>query len=170
MKTVIELLKESGELINHCIGKFPMGEVELYEAEKLRDKIDEFLAKPAPDAMELVRMIRGKSPQDRCVACGAPFALHQYQTNFCPKCGKEAPAGEEQHWAGTAWIPVFDYDYSDTEAAALIESYSHRVPRAMLDEYASAFCESMSARLNLYGFRQKLADEIAAKYGVEVEG
>lgn len=129
---LIELLTESRKLINHCIGKFPMGEVELYEAERLRDKIDEFLAKPAPDVMEIVRMIRGKSPQDKCVACGAPFAWHEYLTQFCPKCGKEAPDGEEQQWAGTAWVSVFDYDYSDSEAAALIES-RRVVPRAISD-------------------------------------
>lgn len=54
----IELLKESRELINHCIGKFPMGEVELYEAEKLRDNIEDALAEPVLDAMEIVRQIR----------------------------------------------------------------------------------------------------------------
>lgn len=63
---LIKLLTESRKLINHCIGKFPMGEVELYEAEKLRDKIDEFLAKPAPDAMEIVDRIRDAVIQEPC--------------------------------------------------------------------------------------------------------
>jgi len=52
MKTAIALLKESRELINHCIGKFQMGETELYNAERLRDNIEDALAKPAPDAIE----------------------------------------------------------------------------------------------------------------------
>jgi len=50
---LIELLIESRKLINHCIGKFQMGETELYNAEKLRDNIEDALTEPAPDAMEL---------------------------------------------------------------------------------------------------------------------
>ena len=53
-----------------------------------------------------------------------------------------------------------------TEAAALVESYSRRVPRAMLDEIADqAFAYGKESFLSY-----ETIDAIAAKYGVEVEG
>ena len=55
-----ELLKEAKDFINHCIGKFQMGETELYNAEKLRDNIEDALAKPAPDAIEDIEKIAYK--------------------------------------------------------------------------------------------------------------
>lgn len=103
----IELLKESRGLINHCIGKFQMGETELYNAEKLRDRIDEFLAKPAPDAMEIVRQIR------------EPVRINL----------------EEIKETETEIKITYEIEYKigKSEAAALIES-RRVVPRAMLDE------------------------------------
>jgi len=135
MKTVIELLKQSRELINHSISKFPMGETELYEAEKLRDKIDEFLAKPAPDAMEMVRHIE---------------EILESANYDCSERLMEKARGE---------------------AAALIEAYGRRVPRAMLEEvfdngYQSG--DEFGAYEDIDQERKNF-DAIAAKYGVKIE-
>ena len=43
-----------------------------------------------------------------CKNCGAPDALHQYETNHCPRNGMEALVGRKQQWMST----VFEVDYS----------------------------------------------------------
>ena len=38
-----------------------------------------------------------------CRNCGADEGLHHFETNQCPKNGREAPVGKPQLWSKTVW-------------------------------------------------------------------
>lgn len=61
---MIELLKEAREILGDCYsdGKYPLSEGTMGMVAKVIKRINAALAKPAPDAMEIVRMIRSGSP------------------------------------------------------------------------------------------------------------
>ena len=62
------------------------------------------------------------------------------------------------------------YAIDDLDAAALIESYGRRVPRAMLDKYAELYFQSYDLRIDKDGLQKRTMDALAANHGVEVEG
>lgn len=128
-----ELLKEAREFIvamvdwNKAVLKI-IGYIPgtgFQSAEGLLSRIDEHLTDTAladhsPDAgnmdvAEIVRKIRKRSPQNICEKCGGTWEMHDETL----KCN-----GRLSNWKAR-----FDYDLSDTEAAALIEQYAKRVPK-----------------------------------------
>lgn len=114
----------------------------IVELHELIGKINAYLATPAPDAMGLVEKIRGFSA---CILQRKP----SMRTDNDP--------GEVEK-ISTDWM------LSEVEAAALIESYGRRVPMKMLTEIFNNAVDWVPI-----GDSERV-DEIAAEYGVKVEG
>ena len=159
-----ELLKEARELIVamvdwnkamlKIVGHVP--DTGFQSAEGLLSHIDEHLADHSPDAgnmvaAEIVRKIRNRSPQNICEKCGGTWEMHDETL----KCN-----GRLSNWKAR-----FDYDLSETEAAAMIEQYAKRVPRAMLEKIEKQAFEYCKEPFLSY----ETLDAIATKYGVKIE-
>jgi len=70
-----------------------------------------------------------------CSICRAGDGLHQFETNKCPKNGREAPIGKIQEWADTVFTTTATKDYFFNQALHLcklahlkeVEELKHRI-------------------------------------------